>query len=218
MTLEGTNTFVVERGGRAYVIDPGPDDDAHRTRIRDATAAIGGTAGVLVTHGHGDHAAGVGPLGEPVLWPGGDPSPFQVVPTPGHSSDHVTFLLDGVGFCGDVVLGEGSTFIPPDGGSLIAYLDSLERLRALDLELLCPGHGPWIPDPAAKLEEYIDHKLDRERKLLAALESGERSRERLLDAAWDDVPTELRAAAAVVMEAHLEKLDTEGRLTDIQLT
>ncbi len=140
------------------------------------------------------------------------------MPTPGHAPDHVVFTFGDVVFCGDLVLGEGSTFVPPDGGSLIAYLESLERLRDLDASLLCPGHGPWITDPRAKVTEYIEHKLDRERKLLAALDAGERSKEKLLDAAWDDVPPELRGAAAIVMEAHLQKLDAEGRLADIQLT
>jgi len=229
MTLEGTNTFVVERGGRAYVIDPGPADDGHLDRVRAAGEALGGIAGVLLTHDHGDHADGAPALGEPILWPpddeqsvkGSDPlaiGPFGVVPTPGHSDDHVVFTLDRVVFCGDLVLGEGSTFVPPDGGSLVAYLESLERLRDLDAELLCPGHGPWITDPRAKVGEYIEHKLDRERKLLAALAAGERSRARLLDAAWDDVPPELRGAAAIVMQAHLEKLASEHRLPADELT
>jgi glyoxylase-like metal-dependent hydrolase (beta-lactamase superfamily II) len=218
MTLEGTNTFVVERGGRAYVIDPGPADEGHLARIRAAGEALGGIAGLLLTHSHGDHSEGAAPLGERVLWPDGDPDPFEAIPTPGHSDDHVVFRLGDVVFCGDLVLGEGSSFVPPDGGSLIAYLASLERLRDLDAELLCPGHGPWITEPKAKVTEYIEHRLDRERKLIAAIESGERSRERLLDAAWDDVPPEMRGAAAVVMEAHLQKLDAEGRLADIQLT
>ncbi|MGI8460112.1 MAG: MBL fold metallo-hydrolase, partial [Solirubrobacterales bacterium] len=109
------------------------------------------------------------------------------------------------------------TFVPPDGGSLAAYLESLNRVRDLTPSLICPGHGPWITDSRAKLDEYIEHKLDRERKLLAALESGERSRAKLLDAAWDDVPDELRAAAAVVMEAHLQKLEAEGRMPEGEL-
>jgi glyoxylase-like metal-dependent hydrolase (beta-lactamase superfamily II) len=226
MTLEGTNTFVVARDGGAYVIDPGPADDGHVLKVWEAAEAVGGILGVLLTHGHGDHADAVPMLGGSQLWPltsGSDPEskeagPFGVVPTPGHSPDHVVFTLGDVAFCGDLVLGEGSTFVPPDGGSLIAYLESLERLRDLDAALLCPGHGPWITDPRAKVTEYIEHKLDRERKLVAALDSGERSKEKLLDAAWDDVPPELRGAAAVVMEAHLQKLDAEGRLADIQLT
>ena len=68
-------------------------------------------------------------------------------------------------FTGDTVLGAGSVFIAPGEGSLSAYLDSLRRLRSLDLEVLCPGHGPYVRDPAAKLDEYIAHRLDRERRL-----------------------------------------------------
>jgi glyoxylase-like metal-dependent hydrolase (beta-lactamase superfamily II) len=85
-------------------------------------------------------------------------------------------------------------------------------LRSLDLEVLCPGHGPYVWDPAAKLDEYIAHRLDRERRLLEALAAGLRGEGELLDAAWSEVPPELRAAAALTLEAHLEKLREEGRL------
>ena len=103
-------------------------------------------------------------------------------------------------------------FIAPGEGSLSAYLDSLRRLRELDLEVLCPGHGPYVWDPAAKLDEYIAHRLDRERRLVEALESGLRTRDELLDAAWSEAPAELRPAAALTLAAHLEKLSEEGRL------
>ena len=209
MTLEGTNSYVVG-SDPAYVIDPGPDDAGHVAALREEAERRGGLGGVLLTHSHGDHSAAVPLLDAPVVESG----PFDVVPTPGHAEDHVCFLVDRVCFTGDLILGEGSTFVPPDGGSLTAYLDSLHRMQELDLELLCPGHGPYVTDPAAKISEYIDHRLDRERKLVAALDAGERSRGRLLDAAWDDAPSELRAAAALVMQAHLEKLDAEGRLPD----
>jgi glyoxylase-like metal-dependent hydrolase (beta-lactamase superfamily II) len=209
MTLSGTNSYVVG-GDPAYVIDPGPEDEGHVAALRAEADRRGGLGGILLTHSHADHAAAAPMLGAPVLEAG----PFEVVPTPGHAEDHVCFVGDRVCFTGDLILGEGSTFVPPDGGSLAAYLDSLRRVGELDVELFCPGHGPYITDPATKVREYIDHRLDRERKLLAALERGERSRARLLDAAWDDVPDEMRPAAAVVMQAHLEKLDAEGRLPD----
>jgi glyoxylase-like metal-dependent hydrolase (beta-lactamase superfamily II) len=210
MTLEGTNTYVVGRDP-AFVIDPGPADEGHLAAVRAEGERRGGIRGVYLTHSHGDHAAGVEPLGGPLLTNEAD-GPFRIVPTPGHAADHVCLLLDGACFAGDLILGEGSSYVPPDGGSLAAYLESLRRIGELDLELLCPGHGPWVTDPAAKIAEYLDHRLDRERKLVAALEAGERSRGRLLDAAWDDVPPELRGAAAQVMQAHLEKLDSEGRV------
>jgi glyoxylase-like metal-dependent hydrolase (beta-lactamase superfamily II) len=209
MTLEGTNSYVVG-SDPAYVIDPGPEDAGHIAALRDEAERRGGLGGVLLTHSHADHSAGAPLLDAPILEPG----PFEVVPTPGHAEDHVCFVVDRVCFSGDLILGEGSTFVPPDGGSLAAYLDSLRRVGELDLELLCPGHGPYVTDPAAKVHEYLEHRLDRERKLVAALDAGERSRARLLDAAWDDVPQQLRPAAALVMEAHLEKLEAEGRLPD----
>jgi glyoxylase-like metal-dependent hydrolase (beta-lactamase superfamily II) len=160
----------------------------------------------------GEPGAEPGPSGPAIARDSGTVGPFEVLPTPGHAADHVCFLLGRVGLCGDLVLGRGSSFVPPDGGSLAAYLDSLKRLRASGLELLCPGHGDYIADPAAKIDEYLEHRLMRERRLLAELDKGERSRARLLARVWDDVPEELRPAAAVVMEAHLQKLEVEGRL------
>lgn len=210
MTLAGTNTYVVGRSP-AYVIDPGPADAGHIDAVRAEGERRGGIEATILTHDHGDHSDGVELLGAPVV-SDGRIGPFESLRTPGHAPDHVCLLLGAVCFSGDLILGEGSSYVPPDGGSLVAYLESLRRLAELDLELICPGHGPWVTDPAGKVAEYLDHRLDRERKLVAALEAGERSRAALLDAAWDDVPRELRPAAAQVMRAHLEKLEAEGHL------
>ncbi len=237
MTLEGTNTYVVG-SDPAYVVDPGPADPGHVEAVRSAAESQGGIGGVLLTHSHVDHSAGAPALDAPLLFgevgagdetsgeAGAEPGsggiavavepervgPFEVMPTPGHATDHVCLLIGDVGLCGDLVLGHGSSFVPPDGGSLAAYMDSLERLRAADLKLLCPGHGGYILDPRARIDEYIEHRLMRERRLLSALADGERSRARLLALAWDDVPAEMRPVAAIVMQAHLEKLEAEGRL------
>lgn len=104
--------------------------------------------------------------------------------------------------------------MPPrsSGGSLRDYMASLRQLEALDLELMHPGHGPDITAPAAKIGEYLGHRQEREDKLLAALEAGERDPEKLLDAAWEDVGLEMRAMASLAMQAHLEKLEDEDRL------
>ena len=105
-------------------------------------------------------------------------------------------------------------FVAPDPGALRGYLAALERLRALDLALLCPGHGPPVNDPAAMLDRYLAHRLDRERRLVAALADGLRTVDELLDRVWDDAPASLRLAATATLAAHLDKLDEEGRLPD----
>jgi glyoxylase-like metal-dependent hydrolase (beta-lactamase superfamily II) len=214
MTLDGTNTYVT----RGWVVDPGPADPDH---LEAVLAAAGGEVdGIVLTHGHSDHAEGAEPLAErtgaPVVRPGegDDVGPFRALATPGHSPDHVSLVMGKVCFTGDTVLGTGSVFIAPGEGSLSAYLDSLRRLRELDLEVLCPGHGPYVCDPRAKLDEYIEHRLDRERRLLEALADGLRGTDELLDRAWSDAPAELRPAAALTLEAHLEKLADEGRLPE----
>jgi glyoxylase-like metal-dependent hydrolase (beta-lactamase superfamily II) len=234
MTLAGTNTYLYG-SEPCVVVDPGPDDAGHLDAVRAAAEQRGGIGAILLTHGHGDHADGAESLARAVVdkralesggaaWKpevvlpgdGDEHRGLRAIATPGHAPDHVCLMTaDRVCFSGDLVLGEGSTFVPPDGGSLTAYMDSLRRLQAEPIELICPGHGPWITDPAAKLAEYVEHREMRERRLLAALERGERSRKALLDEAWSDVPDELRPAAELVMQAHLEKLEAEGRLVAV---
>jgi glyoxylase-like metal-dependent hydrolase (beta-lactamase superfamily II) len=226
-TLSGTNTWVLGRDP-AWVVDPGPALDAHLDAVIAETEARGGVGGIALTHEHADHSEAIGPLRErtgapPVaaarpgiadvaLSDGATFGPLRAVATPGHSPDHLAFVVGAVCFTGDAVLGEGSVFISPDPGALRGYLDALRRLRELPLELICPGHGPPVGDPAAKLDAYLAHRLDRERRLLEALDRGLRSEADLLDAAWDDAPAELRPAAAVTLRAHLDKLREEGRL------
>lgn len=212
LTLDGSNTYVA--GG--WVVDPGPADEAHLDAVFDA--AGGEIEGIVLTHDHPDHSEGAEPLGQRaradvILPAGGDEvGPFSAIATPGHSPDSVCLLLGRACFTGDTVLGQGSVFIARGEGSLAAYLDSLRGLRELDLEVLCPGHGPYVHDPRAKLDEYISHRLDRERRLLEALEAGARTEDELLDRAWADAPAHLRGAATLTLRAHMEKLEAEGRL------
>jgi glyoxylase-like metal-dependent hydrolase (beta-lactamase superfamily II) len=228
MTLDGTNTYVVGRDP-AVVIDPGPDDARHIEAVRRAAEARGGIGTVLLTHDDADHLAGVEPLGVEPTRPGDGETVagLTVVATPGHAAEHLSFLLPDAAtgreaeeapsyacFCGDLILGEGSTIVGPRefGGSLADYMESLRKLQQLDLTVLYPGHGPEVDDPRAKIAEYMAHRQEREDRLVAALERGQRSRAALLAEVWDDVPKELRMPAGIAMQAHLEKLEDEGRL------
>ncbi len=224
-TLDGTNTWIVGREP-AYVVDPGPALPDHLDAIVAEIDRRGGLGAILLTHDHHDHSDAVGPLRDRRAAPvaaargavdrvlaGGDRlGPLLAVATPGHAPDHLAFVADRACFTGDAVLGAGSVFVAPLPGAMAAYLAGLRRLRATPLDILCPGHGPTIDDPQAKLDEYLAHRADRERRLLAALADGLRSVEDLLDRVWGEVPTALRLAAAVTLEAHLDKLDGDAKL------
>jgi glyoxylase-like metal-dependent hydrolase (beta-lactamase superfamily II) len=225
-TLTGTNSWVVGRDP-AWIVDPGPALSDHIAALAAEVQRRGGLGGIALTHDHADHSDAVpalrrrfpdAPLAgargavDVVLVQDTRFGPLEAVATPGHAPDHFAFVIGTLALTGDAVLGTGSVFITPDPGALAGYLAGLARLRARSLQLLAPGHGPVVRDPAAKLDEYVAHRLDRERRLLAALRSGARSVTDLLDAAWDDVPDPLRPAATVTLAAHLDKLAGERRL------
>src|SRR5918911_3866497 len=197
-TLGGTNTWLVGRDP-CWVVDPGPDLESHRARVLSDARDRGGMGGIAITHGHGDHTEGIAKLREAAGGPpvGGAPppadvaledgatfGPLTVVATPGHAPDHLAFVAGHACFTGDAVLGEGSVFVAPDPGALRGYLAALERLRGLDLAVICPGHGPLVLDANAKLDEYLAHRLDRERRLERALAEGLRTADELLDRVW----------------------------------
>ena len=242
-TLSGTNSWIIGRDP-AYLIDPGPAIAEHLDALLVELAGRGGLAAILLTHRHRDHSEGAPELsartgapiaastGAPIAASSGAPvgassgehqieladgdriGPLTALATPGHASDHLAFVAGRVCFSGDTVLGEGSVFIAPDPGSLTGYLAALRRLRELDLELIAPGHGPLVTDPAAKLDHYLAHRLARERRVLEALSAGLRDREQLLDRVWPGLSPELRPIARATLEAHLGKLAEEGRLPD----
>lgn len=225
-TLTGTNSWVIGRDP-AWIVDPGPALAAHLDALAAELEARGGLAGIALTHDHPDHAQAVPRLRERfpgavlaagrgradlVLRDGLLAGPLEAVFTPGHAPDHFSFRLGSSVFSGDAVLGQGSVFIAPDPGALAGYLEGLARLRRHAPELILPGHGPPVRRAMEKLDEYVAHRLERERRLVSALGAGARTIAQLLDAAWDDVAEPLRPAATVTLAAHLDKLESEGRL------
>ena len=214
-TLSGTNTWVVGRDP-CWVVDPGPALDAHVDAVAAEAERRGGAGGIVLTHGHPDHAEAVpalcartGAVGRRRARrrDGAARSP----PSPRPATRPTTWPTWRAAWPSPATPSSARGRCSSSARSA-AYLAALERLRAMGLALLCPGHGPVVEDPGAKLGDYIAHRLERERRLLDALAAGGRTVDELLDAAWDDAPAALRGAAAVTLGAHLDKLADEGRL------
>ena len=234
MTLEGTNTWLLAApGGRTVVVDPGPDDPGHLARVR---AEAGDIALVLLTHGHPDHGAGartlareagvgvraVDPahrLGDEGLGDGEhvtvDDLVVTVLATPGHSSDHVCFVLPeaGVVLTGDHVLGRGTTVVAHPDGRMRDYLDSLDRLAEVGATRLLPGHGPVVDDPATVIAYYVAHRADRLAQVEAAVEAGARTAREVVERVYADVDSALWGAAEQSVRAQLDMLVETGRVT-----
>ena len=238
LTLDGTRTYVLGREP-CVVIDPGPGLGDHLDAVEVALGASE-VAAVCITHYHDDHAAGaaelairlgaplaatqasarLAALGEPqimlfegtvVTFGGGR---LEVVPAPGHCADHVCFHWPEARalFTGDVILGEGPSMIAPPEGDLAAYMSTLERLAALELDVIHPGHGPDIEAPADKIGEYIQHRREREGQVIDALAAGARTPAEIRVRVYEDLDPRLNRAAEGSVLAHLTKLIDEGRV------
>jgi glyoxylase-like metal-dependent hydrolase (beta-lactamase superfamily II)/8-oxo-dGTP pyrophosphatase MutT (NUDIX family) len=135
---------------------------------------------------------------------------------PGHARGHLCFYDEEFGFLlsGDNVVGDGSVIIAPPEGNMIDYLNSLETMKNLpNLKFLCGSHGAAISNAKDKIESYIEHRLERERKILEAIQNGAKSVREIVEKVYADVSPELRKLAEKSVEAHLEKLETEGIFT-----
>jgi glyoxylase-like metal-dependent hydrolase (beta-lactamase superfamily II) len=245
MTLDGTNTYVVDVGaGKAAVIDPGPAHEGHldaiEAAVRERNASV---AGILVTHGHPDHAPGALPLqqrtGAPVYahptarfahdvaCADGDrialgDVALHAIDAPGHARDHLVFYLpeERVLFTGDVIVGRGTVVIAPPSGDMRAYQATLVKLREryAGARSIFGGHGERVDDVRAKLDEYIAHRIARERELLALLEErGPLTIPSAVTALYRNADRALWPAAARQLMAYLEALEREGRVRSHEL-
>ncbi|CAN5344124.1 hypothetical protein BH20ACT9_BH20ACT9_23020 [soil metagenome] len=194
-TLDGTNTYLVGApgAGAVVVVDPGPDLVEHRRAVEAAAAGRdAAVAAVVVTHHHDDHAQAAGWAGawsaRLLAWaprmvghPGATPLAdgrwlavagvrLQVLHTPGHCRDHVCLRVGGTGvvLTGDHVLGRGTTTVGWPDGDMGSYLASLRRLRRSGATALYPGHGPAVGDARARVDDYLAHRRERARQVLAA--------------------------------------------------
>ena len=142
---------------------------------------------------------------------------LRAVHTPGHASNHLCYLLEGERwlFTGDHVMQGSTVVISPPDGDMVAYLKSLEKLLALDLAALAPGHGHVIEKPHDEVRKLIAHRLKRERKVLDAFEKkNPATLDDLLPIVYDDVSPRIYPVARRSLHAHLIKLRIEGRAVE----
>src|SRR4029077_1603214 len=139
---------------------------------------------------------------------------LRVIHTPGHARGHVCIFEErnGSSLTGDLMAGLGTVVIDPPEGHMATYFDSLRRMLALPVTALFPAHGPVIANAKAKIQEYLDHRIQREKTILAAWRRGIREPSMIVKAVYTDVPPPMHALAERSVIAHLEKLKTEGQL------
>lgn len=234
-----TNTYIISTVQGHWIVDPGSPHENELARLLTAVDGLPRgrdlVRGYVVTHHHRDHWAGLERL--LVLMPAPvfakDPSRYELtgeileprrlhedlegflVPdAPGHTADHIAVLTpDRDLIAGDIVAGEGTVVVDPPDGHLGDYLSTLERLLALRPRRVFPAHGHTIDDGPAKLQEYIDHRLEREEQVIHWLKGlAPAEPQDLVPHIYADYPVFLHPLAARSVLAHLIKLEDEGRV------
>jgi glyoxylase-like metal-dependent hydrolase (beta-lactamase superfamily II) len=138
---------------------------------------------------------------------------LECIFTPGHAPGHLCFLerRTGAMVVGDMLASVGTILIDPSEGDMIAYLDSLRRIRERNARFLLPAHGFALSDPAAAIDHYLEHRMMRENKILDALGPEPESLEALVIRVYDDTPVLLHGLAQRSLLSHLIKLERESR-------
>ena len=146
----------------------------------------------------------------------GETFDLQALHTPGHARGHLCFYDESFGFLlsSDNVIGAGSVLIAPPEGNMSDYLNSLERMKNLsDLNFLCGSHGAAMINARGKIEIYIAHRLERERKIVAAIEGGAKTPKEIVAEVYADVSPELWKFAEKSVAAHLEKIFADEKVS-----
>lgn len=242
LTGPGTNTYLVGGETTLVCIDPGPDDDSHLAAILEVAAARGAhITAIVLTHSHPDHrplaarlAASTGATvhcfdpsagsdGAQAIRDGdvvrADAVSLIAVHTPGHTRDHLCFhdAASRTLYTGDHILSGTTTVIHPGEGDMSDYMDSLRRVRDVSPATIYPGHGERVDDAESLIDEYIDHRVEREAQVLDAARSHASSfaPRDLVPNLYVGYPVDVYPLAAWTVEAHLDKLVLEGLIDRI---
>ena len=184
------------------------------------------------TYAYGPHGAGKLERGVPVEEGGdmdfqpdwrvrhgdvihGDGWSVECVYTPGHTSNHICYQLQGEGalFTGDHVMGWSTSIISPPDGDMAAYMASLELLLERDDRIYWPTHGPCIGDPEPLVSAFIAHRRERERQILDCIGDGVLRIGEMAPLMYADLPEFMHPAAARSVLAATVYLVENGTLT-----
>lgn len=236
LTLDGTRSYAVGQTNVA-LIDPGPMMDGQLERLRslvgERTVEL-----VCLTHAHPDHSDmaavasatfhapvagsadtlrrcgldGVELRDRALIQLDGGARTMAALAAPGHSADHMVYLLDSSRalFTGDLVLGTGSSVVLHPDGDVGACLATFDRLLAIRPRRLFPGHGPPVNDGMVRLAEYRDHRRARHQEVVGAIRAGGRTVSDLRAAVYGNLEPGLAAAADASIRAHLAWMRDRG--------
>lgn len=240
MTGPGTNTYLLG-DDEVAVLDPGPAIPAHIDAI--LAAAGDRIRWIVCTHTHPDHSPAwqavaeatgaqvIGALPADDMFQDTTFNPavevqhdhvlatreftLRAVHTPGHVSNHYCYFLEeeGMMFAGDHIMNGSTVVIIPPSGDMKAYIESLRRLLDYPLKTIAPGHGDVMSEPTAAVDWLVNHRLQREQKVVDGLRgTGRASLDELVKVVYDDVNTSLHKMAKLSLSAHLIKLQQEARV------
>lgn len=239
MTGPGTNTYLLGNE-QVAVLDPGPAIPAHIEAILDTAGDR--IRWIVCTHTHADHSPAwqavaaatgaqvIGALPTDDMFQDNTFKPdrdllhddvlqtpeftLRAVHTPGHVGNHFCFFLEEeqMLFAGDHIMNGSTVVIVPPSGDMKAYIESLQRLLAYPLRFIAPGHGELMEDSRAVVEWLVNHRLERESKVIMGLQTlGRVSLDELVGVVYDDVHASLHKMAKLSLSAHLIKLRHENR-------
>jgi glyoxylase-like metal-dependent hydrolase (beta-lactamase superfamily II) len=137
---------------------------------------------------------------------------LTAIATPGHTSNHLCFALEGTGalFTGDHVMGWSTSVVVPPDGDMADYMASLDKLQARDDRIYYPAHGPAVTNPRQLVRGMIGHRRQRERQIVRLLDDAPRTIADMVPLMYKGVDQRLWPAASQSVLAHLIDLERRG--------
>lgn len=237
-TLQGTNTYLLGTGHSRILVDTGEGRPSWIQSLKETLSQENATVkAAVITHWHHDHTGGItdllnafpevkiyknSPEAAQLAIQDGDSfttegATLTAYHTPGHTKDHMALTLteeDAI-FAGDNVLGQGTAVFE----DLATYLRSLGKMKTLFSGRVYPGHGPVVENGVEKINEYIEHRRQREEEVLRAMKAGNASSSSetwtamaIVKTVYKDVREDLHQAACGGVVQMLAKLEQEGRV------